>query len=576
MNTLINALLKQTKNSLDNSLSSLRDLTLDIGNKDLTGIVTDLQKQVHEPFMFVVVGEVKVGKSSFINALLNTGKEICKVAPDPCTDTIQELVYGDKPTETAVTPNLRRITYPIDILKEISIVDTPGTNTIAEHHQDITERFIPSCDLAVFVFEAKNPYRQSAWDFFSLIQNDWHKKIIFVLQQSDLLSPKDLETNKLGLMNYAHKKGVSQPLIFPVSAKKELDGHTQESGFSALRRYIHENITGGKAPILKIQSALRSAKNVSMRIRKGLNTRSSQLGADIAFLSDIQTTLNEQENHSNQQVQLLANNLLLRYDRITAETRNELAGGLGFFSLAKRSLTGWFDKASSPQLWLQGLAEDMKVKLRNDLNQCLTEGAVDITESIQQMAQIIDLKIRHSHTLLRDDDGIFGSIAEKRNGVFRELQSVFAEFVRNKENFTASDLFTAEKNYSPDIMSGSGIAVVGVVLTSVLHGAIFDITGGLLTAIGLTFAGVNISLKRKKILEEFDAEIKKGRDKLSAEITQKLGAYIKKIRTNIEKNFDNFQSLVRNEESQLKLLTNRLTFLEKELDFNEQTLQKNL
>jgi len=42
--------------------------------------------------LLVVVGEVKAGKSSFINALLR--EDVCEVAPGPCTVRIQELIYG--------------------------------------------------------------------------------------------------------------------------------------------------------------------------------------------------------------------------------------------------------------------------------------------------------------------------------------------------------------------------------------------------------------------------------------------------------------------------------------------------
>ncbi|MEZ4986392.1 MAG: dynamin family protein [Saprospiraceae bacterium] len=80
------------------------------------------------------------------------------------------------------TPILKRSCYLWKILRDIAIVDTPGT-TIVEHHQEITERFVPASDLIVFVFEAKNPYRQSARTFFDFIQDEWRKKVIFVLQQ---------------------------------------------------------------------------------------------------------------------------------------------------------------------------------------------------------------------------------------------------------------------------------------------------------------------------------------------------------------------------------------------------------
>ena len=138
--------------------------------------INELRLRMDEPFLFVIVGEVKAGKSSFINALLSTEEEICAVAPDPKTDTIQQVKWGEVHDEVVINEYLKQIYFPDPILKEISIVDTPGTNTIVEHHQEITERFVPVSDLVVFVFEAKNPYRKSAWDFLSFINQEWKKE----------------------------------------------------------------------------------------------------------------------------------------------------------------------------------------------------------------------------------------------------------------------------------------------------------------------------------------------------------------------------------------------------------------
>ena len=234
---------------IDDTVKELHELTLEIGHQELAQTVSELRNRINEPFMFVIVGEVKAGKSSFINALLDVDKEVCKVAPDPCTDTIQQITYGPTEQTTSINPFLKQIQQPVEILKEITIVDTPGTNTIVENHQQITEDFIPGSDLVVFVFEAKNPYRQSAWDFFDYIHADWRKKTIFVLQQADLMVPADLEINIQGVKSYAQKKGVETPNVFAVSAKLELQKPKGESGFIPLRNYISQNITGGKAPL---------------------------------------------------------------------------------------------------------------------------------------------------------------------------------------------------------------------------------------------------------------------------------------------------------------------------------------
>ena len=251
MNKLLNEKLDPYKHKVTEIVASLKRLTDEAKQPELQKTLEDLQERLHEPFMFVIVGEVKAGKSSFINALLDTGTDICKVAPSPMTDTIQQIVFGETAGEIAINPYLKRIFQPVDILKDIAIVDTPGTNTIVEHHQEITERFIPASDLIVFVFEAKNPYRESAWTFFDFISSEWRKKVIFILQQKDLMSADDLAINKRGVTEHAQRKGIIEPLVFAVSAKEEIDGKKEESGFKSVRDYISEHITGGKAPILK-------------------------------------------------------------------------------------------------------------------------------------------------------------------------------------------------------------------------------------------------------------------------------------------------------------------------------------
>ena len=105
--------------------------------------VSELRSRIKDPFMFVVVGEVKAGKSSFINALLGAEKEICKVAPMPMTDTIQQIIYGPEEQEVFINPFFKRIFNPSEILKEIAIVDTPGTNTIVAHQMCIRDRAYP-------------------------------------------------------------------------------------------------------------------------------------------------------------------------------------------------------------------------------------------------------------------------------------------------------------------------------------------------------------------------------------------------------------------------------------------------
>src|SRR5690606_7598377 len=112
----------------------LQQFTQKIGHADSGKILADLRDRLDEPYMFVIVGEVKAGKSSFSNALLGD-PTLCAVAPSPMTDSIQQILYGPEAHTEVVSPYFKRLYQPNPILREIAIVDTPGTNTILEHHQ---------------------------------------------------------------------------------------------------------------------------------------------------------------------------------------------------------------------------------------------------------------------------------------------------------------------------------------------------------------------------------------------------------------------------------------------------------
>jgi len=564
MSSILNQKIIENRLRIGEIIKDLHQMTIDIGNEELADTVSDLRNRIHEPFMFVIVGEVKAGKSSFINALLETDKEVCKVAPDPCTDTIQQILYGEEESTIVVNEHLKKILLPVEILKEIAIVDTPGTNTISDHHQEITERFIPGSDLIVFVFEAKNPYRQSAWEFFDYIHGDWRKKIIFILQQKDLMNADDLSTNIEGVRKQAVKKGIEQPNVFAVSAKMEIE-NTPDSGFLPVRNYITQNITGGKAPVLKLTNNIQTSRNVGERIHKGLQMRSAQLDADQRFRTDIHQTLDEQELRSNNQIDILVENLIAAYDRITAETREDLKNGLGFFSLVRRTFSSIFGKKTSLEQWLADLSTRMERDLNDAMHEKLQSGVSDIADSIQQMAKMIDLKIRNSETILKNNHEIFGDIADRRSSVMRDLQEQFSKFMNKTENFIGSEVFKNENNTAPSLAAGGGLAVVGVILATVVQGTVFDVTGGILTAVGLVFAGVTARLSRGKVIDNYNSEVNSGRLKLESEVSDKLKAYVGNIKDKIDENFDDFDVMLDMEDKQISTLTDKYEVIDKSL-----------
>jgi hypothetical protein len=192
--------------------------------------------------------------------------------------------------------------------------------------------------------------------------------------------------------------------------------------------------------------------------------------------------------------------------------------------------------------------------MNGELDKKLREGVNDVADSIQQMAKIIDLKIKSSETILKNDHSIFGEIADRRAEVFKELQEQFQDFIGKSENFAARHAFEQDPNFSPNVLTGSGIATVGVVLTAVGTTATLDITGGIITAVGLIFAGATVSFKRMSILKAYEKEIVEGRTRLQTQLSERLETYVGDIKKRLDDTFDNFDLMIEREGSQLAAL----------------------
>ncbi len=566
----------QLKSKCEAYLGGVHQLTVATGNEEMISVITDLRSRWNDPYMFVIVGEVKAGKSSFINALLDADEEICAVAPSPMTDTIQQITYGTEAHEVEINPYLKRVYRPVEILREIAIVDTPGTNTIIEHHQEITERFIPASDLIIFVFEAKNPYRQSAWDFFKLINDDWHKKIIFVLQQKDLMNEADLKINIDGVHDFAEQNGMEAPRIFAVSAKDEQDGKKDISGFEPLRAYIQKNITGGRAPLLKIESNLSTTQTFLTQIEEALLLRKRQLELDIDFRKEIQQILDEQANRSHRQVNLMNDHLLQAFDNIWSTKRAELNQALSFFSLVKRSFNSIFNKNQSLKIWLSNFSEDLEKDIKVQLFDRLGTDVDDLAEAIQNMIKFIDLKIQNTTNILSKDVAFFREIVDQRTRILADLQSQFHAFVQNQNNFKNDRLFPKSQDMAPNVATGSGIAIIGVVLAAVTHTSLMDITGGIMTAIGLMFAGITVGLNKRKVLRQFDEEMQKGRDNIEAQLTSNLHEYINNMVQRINSYFEALDQHIEEETKTIEALQSRWDILYNERTKLEQITQTQL
>src|SRR3977135_514266 len=265
----------QLRSELETALADLLKLGSELRRAaapldTIHGLLTDIR----EPLLFVVIGEVKSGKSSLLNALF--GQEFAKVDVLPATDRVYIFRYAAEEKQVDVSPKLTERYLPVPFLNDFNVVDTPGTNTIVAEHQTITENFVPRGDLILFVFSVVNPWTQSAWEFLKFVQKKWLKNVVFVLQQADLRDAKEIEVIQRHLQETATQQlGVNVP-VFAVSARKALLARTNavdkerlwtESQFAGLEEQINLIVSEASAAMLKFRSANQTAQVVLGEVR---------------------------------------------------------------------------------------------------------------------------------------------------------------------------------------------------------------------------------------------------------------------------------------------------------------------
>ncbi|HEX3530728.1 MAG TPA: dynamin family protein [Thermoanaerobaculia bacterium] len=253
-------------------------------------------RQLDELFLLVIAGEFNAGKSAFINALL--GGKFLEEGVTPTTTRIHLIRHGDELQRETLEAALDRISIPSEILHDINIVDTPGTNAIHREHEAITREFVPRSDMVLFVTSADRPFTESERAFLQGIR-DWGKKIVIVLNKIDILeTPEDLERVLSFVSENAKTLLGETPDIFPVAARLALRGKTgndpellARSRFEALERYIVSTLDAQERVRLKLLNPLGVAEHLADQYLAITDQRLELLKEDFTTMEDIERQL---------------------------------------------------------------------------------------------------------------------------------------------------------------------------------------------------------------------------------------------------------------------------------------------
>ena len=185
-----------SKALFENMSDELRNLSREMSAiEEFKGNVKDVEEvieNINSPLTIMVMGEFSTGKSTFINALM--GEAITKVDAKPTTAVITKLVYGERDrivvhyqdgsaqeydrdeferltaeadaqsNELHERMDYVERTLPIDMLKSMSIIDSPGLNSIKSVHEDMTRHFMDKADTVLWMFDANKPGSQTEID----------------------------------------------------------------------------------------------------------------------------------------------------------------------------------------------------------------------------------------------------------------------------------------------------------------------------------------------------------------------------------------------------------------------------
>jgi len=301
--------LREEKETLSEIRLALTEI--DVPREALTTL-QDAVLQLDELFLLVVVGEFNAGKSALVNALL--GEKVLPEGATPTTSRVTLVKWGEKAAEQVVDENFSIYTYPLPLLKELNIVDTPGTNAVIRYHERLTDEFVPRSDLVLFTTSADHPLTESERQFLERILA-WGKKVVFALNKADIIEDESalLEVRSF-VLKHATKVLGDTPEFFPVSARlaqRALSGSDPEqrqrlriaSGLDALEQYITSTLDDTTRLRLKFSNPLGVADNIITQAANSTQTQTEDLKEDLKTAASLESTITDYERDLQNELQ---------------------------------------------------------------------------------------------------------------------------------------------------------------------------------------------------------------------------------------------------------------------------------
>ncbi|XVF32586.1 hypothetical protein REPUB_Repub17cG0094900 [Reevesia pubescens] len=522
-------------------------------------LLSDAVAQIDEPFLLAIVGEFNSGKSTVINALL--GERYLKEGVVPTTNEITFLRYSELDGKDLQRcerhPDGQLICYlSAPILKEMNIVDTPGTNVILQRQQRLTEEFVPRADLLFFVISADRPLSESEVAFLRYTQQ-WKKKVVFVLNKADLYqNAQELEEAISFIKENTQKLlNTEDVTLYPVAARSVLkEKLSTTSGIGKEYRELSVSDSNWRtSSFYKLENFLYSFLDGSTST--GMERMKLKLGTPIAIAERILAAcenLNRKNCQSAEQDLTSANDIVDSVKEYVIKMENES------ISWRRRTLS-MIDTTKSRILEL--LQSTLQLSNLDIVASYLLKGgssvALPATSRVQN--DILGPAFTDAQNLLGDyvtwlqsnnarEGSLYKESFEKRwpsiaysdkqyrletYELLRKLDQLSLKVIDNFSTNAASKLFEREvRGAFLETFGGLGAAGLSAsLLTSILPTTLED-----LLALGLCSAGgfiviSNFPARRQEMIEK----VKKTADALARELEDAMQKDLQETTENLEK-----------------------------------------
>ncbi|MCC7163140.1 MAG: dynamin family protein [Anaerolineae bacterium] len=556
-------LLRDEKGYLTDLFATLSELKSPPAELDA---LKDAIVRLEELFLIVVVGEFNAGKSALVNALL--GAKVLQEGAVPTTTRVTLVKHGDVIRENVSPDDLALVTYPLDLLREINIVDTPGTNAVIRKHEELTRDFIPRSDLVLFVTSADRPFTESERQFMEHIR-EWGKKIVLVINKRDLLEDEKSfdDVKRFVEGNATQLLGVTPELFF-VSAKREYVDGKFTGGMAALDSYVRTWLDESARLRVKFSTPLGVADQILKRAENISQHEREQLAQDAETATHVEREVSSYEKDVRAEMEpriAEIDNLLYKLE----------ARGMDFFDQNVR-LTKIFDLARGD-------------KFRSEFEQQVLAG---VPEEIDNRTRavvdwLVEKDLREWQNILTylqkrrvPSDALVGELTTsfdmRRQALLTSTteaaQSVVSTYDAEKESREIGQ--HVEMAVAQTAIFEAGAVGIGAIVATSVTVAALDVTGILLAGVVAVLGLFVIPYKRKQAKENFKIKIADLRARLGKVLRAQFGSEADRTITRMKEGVAPYVRFVTGEKERIAATETRLAQSRKGLEEMQDRVNK--